>query len=131
MYLITIGDVKEVRILGGHLGPHCWPKAIEMVASNRLPLDDIITHTYPLKEFEKGIKMVMQSANSIKVMLIPWMTEWYSLIELQITKKLASCWWLILSSILLITRLSKKNWFFMDSRFRLYWVVWAKSSLIC
>lgn len=66
-----IGDVKEVRILGGHLGPHCWPKAIEMVASNRLPLDDIITHTYPLKEFEKGIKMVMQSANSIKVMLIP------------------------------------------------------------
>ena len=50
----SIGDVKEVRIFGGHLGPHCWPKAIEMVASNRLPLEKIITHTYPLKEFEKG-----------------------------------------------------------------------------
>ena len=63
--------MKEVRILGGHLGPHCWPKAIDMVANNRLPLDEIITHTYPLKEFEKGIEMVMKSANSIKVMLIP------------------------------------------------------------
>ena len=53
------------------MGPHCWPKAIDMVANNRLPLDEIITHTYPLKEFEKGIEMVMKSANSIKVMLIP------------------------------------------------------------
>ena len=71
-YIVTtIGDVKEVRIFGGHLGPHCWPKAIEMVASNRLPLEKIITHTYPLKEFEKGINMVMQSKDSIKVMLIP------------------------------------------------------------
>ena len=63
--------MKELRIIGGHLGPHCWPKAIDMVAKSQLPVDEIITHTYPLKDFLKGIKMVSQSANSIKVMLIP------------------------------------------------------------
>ena len=61
--------MKEVRIIGGHLGPHCWPTAIEMIAKNRLPLDEIITHKFPLQEFENGIQMVVNSAESIKVML--------------------------------------------------------------
>ena len=63
------GDVKEIRIIGGHLGPNCWPTAIDMVAKNRLPLEDIITHKFPLKEFDQGIKMVVNSEKSIKVML--------------------------------------------------------------
>ena len=71
MSIFVTGDVKEVRIFGGHLGPHCWPKAISMVSNHQLPLDEIITHTYPLKEFNEGINMVLKSANSIKVMLIP------------------------------------------------------------
>jgi threonine dehydrogenase-like Zn-dependent dehydrogenase len=40
-----------------------------MIAKNLLPLDEIITHKFPLQEFEKGIKMVVDSAQSIKVML--------------------------------------------------------------
>lgn len=66
-----IGDVKEVRIFGGHLGPHCWPKAIDMVTKKQLPLDDIITHQFPLKDYYNGIQMVLNSSKSIKVMLIP------------------------------------------------------------
>ena len=68
-WFFFLGDVKEIRIIGGHLGPHCWPTAIEMIARNLLPLDEIITHKFPLQEFEKGIKMVVDSAQSIKVML--------------------------------------------------------------
>ena len=64
-----IGDVKELQIIGGHLGPHCWPKAISMVSKNQLPLDKIITHKFPLSEFDKGIKMVVKGSESIKVML--------------------------------------------------------------
>ena len=67
--VFLLGDVKEIRIIGGHLGPHCWPTAIKMIARNLLPLDEIITHKFPLQEFEKGIKMVVDSAQSIKVML--------------------------------------------------------------
>lgn len=67
-----IGDTKELTIIGGHLGPHCWPKAVEMVASGELPLDRIITHKYPLRDFKKGIQQVLDGQNSIKVMLLPW-----------------------------------------------------------
>ena len=66
-----ISDTKELKIIGGHLGPHCWPKAIDMVAKKQLPLDDMITHKLPLEKFEEGIQLVHNSKESIKVMLIP------------------------------------------------------------
>ena len=66
-----ISDTKELRILGGHLGPFCWPKAVDMVASGELPLDEIITHKLPLADFERGIKMVLSGKDSVKIMLVP------------------------------------------------------------
>ena len=66
-----ISDCKELTIVGGHLGPGQWPKAIEMVANKELPIEDIITHKFPLSRFLDGIKMVMSSTESIKVMLVP------------------------------------------------------------
>jgi len=51
-----IGDTKELTIRGGHLGPNCWPKAISMVKDNLLPLDKIITHRFPLKDFLPAIQ---------------------------------------------------------------------------
>ena len=35
-----------------------WPKAISMIAGGDLPIDDIVTHTFPLKDFKKGIDQV-------------------------------------------------------------------------
>ena len=52
------GDTKELTIRGGHLGPYMWPKAISMIANGDLPLDEIITHALPLKDFKKGIDKV-------------------------------------------------------------------------
>jgi threonine dehydrogenase-like Zn-dependent dehydrogenase len=66
-----ISDTKELRIIGGHLGPYCWPKAIDMVANGQLPLDEIITHKLPMTDFLSGIKMVLSSKESIKIMLVP------------------------------------------------------------
>ena len=68
---VFLGDTKELTIVGGHLGPHCWPKAIDMVANQELPLGDIITHKLPMKDFLKGIQMVLDSKDSVKVMLVP------------------------------------------------------------
>jgi len=65
------GDTKELTIKGGHLGPHMWPKAIAMIAAGDLPMDDIISHTFPLKDFKKGIDQVLSGQESIKVMLLP------------------------------------------------------------
>lgn len=66
-----IGDVKEIRIIGGHLGPHCWPKAIDLISNGHVPVDEIVTHKFPLRNFLEGIKKVSNSQDSIKVMLFP------------------------------------------------------------
>ena len=31
--------LTELNIHGGHLGPYCYPKAIEMIAKGQIPMD--------------------------------------------------------------------------------------------
>lgn len=66
-----ISDDKELDVRGAHLGPHCWPAAIRMIESGRLPMDKICTHQLPLAEFQKGLDLVAGGKESIKVSLIP------------------------------------------------------------
>jgi threonine dehydrogenase-like Zn-dependent dehydrogenase len=66
-----IGDTKELNIHGSHLGPYCYPIAIEMIAAGRLPLDRIITHQLPLRDYQAGIDLVAAGDRSVKVTLMP------------------------------------------------------------
>ncbi|HJV15635.1 MAG TPA: zinc-binding dehydrogenase, partial [Propionibacteriaceae bacterium] len=66
-----ISDDKELDVRGAHLGPHCWPAAIRMIESGRLPMDRICTHQVPLADFQKGLDLVASGKESIKVSLIP------------------------------------------------------------
>jgi erythritol/L-threitol dehydrogenase len=66
-----ISDDKELDVRGAHLGPHCWPAAIRMLESGRLPMDRICTHQIPLERFQDGLDLVADGTSSIKVSLIP------------------------------------------------------------
>ncbi|MCB0140212.1 MAG: alcohol dehydrogenase catalytic domain-containing protein [Caldilineaceae bacterium] len=66
-----IGDTKELNIHGSHLGPYCYPIAMEMLAKGLLPMDRIITHTMPLASFQQGIDLVGAGTQSVKVTLTP------------------------------------------------------------
>ena len=66
-----ISDDKELDIRGAHLGPHCWPTAIQMLESGTLPMDRICTHQLPLAHFQQGLDLVAESSGSVKVSLIP------------------------------------------------------------
>jgi erythritol/L-threitol dehydrogenase len=66
-----ISDDKELDVRGAHLGPHCWPAAVAMIESGRLPLDRICTHQLPVSQFEDGLGLVAEGGSSIKVTLIP------------------------------------------------------------
>ncbi|MEA3337753.1 MAG: alcohol dehydrogenase catalytic domain-containing protein [Chloroflexota bacterium] len=66
-----IGDSKELNIHGSHLSPYCYPVAIDMLARGLLPMNLIVTHRLPLAEFQRGIDLVANSEESIKVMLLP------------------------------------------------------------
>ena len=75
-YCFLSGDVKELSILGGHLGPRCWPTAIDMVAKHHLPMEDLITHKFSLSQFLPALQMVVSGSESIKVMLYPSNKAW-------------------------------------------------------
>ena len=66
-----ISDVKELDVLGAHLGPYCWPTAISMIESGALPLDRICSHQLPLAEYRAGLELVGRGAESVKVSLLP------------------------------------------------------------
>ncbi|WP_238009299.1 alcohol dehydrogenase catalytic domain-containing protein [Dactylosporangium sp. AC04546] len=66
-----ISDDKELDVRGAHLGPHCWPAAIRMIESGRLPLERICTHQLPLDRFQEGLDLVADGSTSIKVSLLP------------------------------------------------------------
>ena len=57
-----ISDIKELDVLGAHLGPYCWPTAISMIEAKTLPLDRICSHQLPLHEFRAGIDLVGRGA---------------------------------------------------------------------
>jgi threonine dehydrogenase-like Zn-dependent dehydrogenase len=66
-----IGDSKELNLHGAHLGPHCYPIAIEMLRKGLLPMEQIVTHRLPLTSFHEGIELVAAGNRSIKVTLTP------------------------------------------------------------
>ena len=65
-----IGDRKELDIRGAHLGPYCYPIAIDLLARDLVTSDGIVTHDYPLEEWDDAIKMA-NSLDSVKVLMKP------------------------------------------------------------
>lgn len=74
----------------GRAGPGCYPQAIAMMERGDMPLDvsedthtcctshaltvhpqEVITHQLDMRDVVQGIKMVTDSKNSIKVILLP------------------------------------------------------------
>jgi erythritol/L-threitol dehydrogenase len=67
-----IGDTKELNVLGAHLGPYCYPIAIDMLRRGELPMDAILTDRLPLTHYQEGIeRMAGGEGGSIKVTLDP------------------------------------------------------------
>jgi L-iditol 2-dehydrogenase len=65
-----IGDRKELNVHGAHLGPYCYPKAIDYLHRGVVKSDLIVTNKLPLSEFQAGIERVL-SGKGVKIMLDP------------------------------------------------------------
>lgn len=66
-----IGDTKEINLHGSHLGPYCYPRAIDMLQKGLIPAERIVTHQRPLATFNDSMAMVKSAEQSIKVALKP------------------------------------------------------------
>jgi L-iditol 2-dehydrogenase len=65
-----IGDRKELDVRGAHLGPYCYPVAIDLLSRGLVTSKGIVTHDYSLAEWDQAIAMA-NSLESIKVLLKP------------------------------------------------------------
>jgi L-iditol 2-dehydrogenase len=71
---IPINDfwTKEIRLLTSYYcGPPDLTEALELIASGKIIVDDMITHTLPLNDIAKGFQLVMAGKDSIKVIIRP------------------------------------------------------------
>ena len=51
-----IGDRKELDILGSHLSPYCYPFVIENIANGKLKTDGVVSHTFPIEQWEEAFE---------------------------------------------------------------------------
>jgi L-iditol 2-dehydrogenase len=65
-----IGDRKELDIRGAHLGPYCYPIAIDLLHRGLVTSKGIVTDAYPLERWVEAIALA-DSIDSIKVLMLP------------------------------------------------------------
>ncbi len=65
-----IGDRKELDVRGSHLGPYCYPIAIDLLDRGLVTSQGIVTHGYAIDEWDEAIR-VANSLDSVKVLLRP------------------------------------------------------------
>ncbi|MEG2029654.1 MAG: alcohol dehydrogenase catalytic domain-containing protein [Janthinobacterium sp.] len=65
-----IGDRKELDVRGSHLGPYCYPIAIDLLERGLVTSKGIVTHDFPLEDWEQAFALA-NSLDSIKVLLKP------------------------------------------------------------
>ena len=67
-----ISDIKELEIIGGHLGAYKYPLAIKYLSEGLVKVDKIVTHDLPLKDFKSAIETAHKKLdNAIKVVMTP------------------------------------------------------------
>jgi 2-desacetyl-2-hydroxyethyl bacteriochlorophyllide A dehydrogenase len=67
-----ISDIKELEVIGAHLGFQTYPLAIDFLSRGLITSRGIVTHTFPLKAFKRAIDVSKgHQHNSIKVLMRP------------------------------------------------------------
>ncbi len=65
-----IGDRKELEIIGSHISGHeGYPVAISMLEKGLIDVSKIVTHAFPLEEYQKAFALAKEGKESIKVVL--------------------------------------------------------------
>lgn len=68
----VIGDRKELDIRGSHIsGLNGYPVAIKFLEKGIVKVDKIVTHTFPLEQWQEAFEKEEAGIDSIKCVLIP------------------------------------------------------------
>lgn len=61
---------KEAQIFGGFLGKYYFEKTARIIESGLLPLDEIVTHTFPLSRYEEALEL-LRAGKALKIVIYP------------------------------------------------------------
>jgi L-iditol 2-dehydrogenase len=63
---------KEIRIITSYYcGPPDIEEAMDLILKRTIKVDDMITHRLPLKDTDKGFKMLLDGTKSLKIIIKP------------------------------------------------------------
>jgi L-iditol 2-dehydrogenase len=63
---------KEIRILTSYYcGPADIEEALHLISEGDITVDDLITHRLPLKETDRGFRMLLDGGGSLKIVIKP------------------------------------------------------------
>jgi L-iditol 2-dehydrogenase len=65
-----IGDRKELNIHGAHLGPYCYPRAIDYLYKGIVKWEPLVTTRMALGDFGQGMDQLL-AGKGVKIMLEP------------------------------------------------------------
>lgn len=60
---------KELKIIGSFAQTHCFDRALKFIQLGIVKTDNLITHRYPLDQFDKAIEQVENGRGHIKVVI--------------------------------------------------------------
>ena len=67
----TIGDGKELQIIGSHLSALTFPAVIRGIESGLLKTEGLISHQFSLAQWKEAFEVAEVDPNAVKVMLVP------------------------------------------------------------
>ena len=67
----TIGDGKELTIIGSHLSAKVYPAVIRGIEKGIIKTDGLISHTFKLEDWKQAYKTAEEDPNAVKIMLEP------------------------------------------------------------
>lgn len=67
-----IGDRKELDVRGSHLGPYCYPIAIDLLHRGKVTSKGIVTHDFAIEDWDHALE-VSARPDAVKVLLKPSM----------------------------------------------------------
>ena len=66
-----IGDGKELDICGAHLAPFCYEPVMKGIMDGSIHTDGLISHSFPMEQWEKAFEIAEKDPSAFKVMLKP------------------------------------------------------------
>ena len=61
---------KEIELFGGFLGKYYFEKTARIIENGNLPLNEIVTNTFPLSKFQDALNL-LRRREGIKVIIYP------------------------------------------------------------